>query len=128
MNLAIGRLARDSFQTCLDMLLPPRCLGCGAIVDGKHSLCADCWRGLTFLGPPLCRLCGYPLPRTAADMPVCGGCAAAAPVFARARAALRYDDGARGMILRFKHADRTDITRTFGRMLESAGGRASGRL
>lgn len=121
MSLAIRRFARLSFETCLDALLPPRCLGCGLIVEGRSSLCADCWRGLTFLGSPLCRICGYPLPQTVADMPVCAGCAAAPPAFARARAALRYDDGARGMILRFKHADRTDIGRTFGRMLESAG-------
>lgn len=54
-------------------------------------------------------------------MPVCGACSVTPPVFSRARAALRYDDGARGMILRFKHADRTDIAKVFGRMLESAG-------
>ncbi|MGI9420138.1 MAG: double zinc ribbon domain-containing protein, partial [Geminicoccaceae bacterium] len=60
MTYAISRFARLSLQTCLDALLPPRCLGCGLIVDGESSLCADCWRGLTFLGPPLCRTCGYP--------------------------------------------------------------------
>jgi ComF family protein len=54
-------------------------------------------------------------------MPVCGACAIEPPVFDRARAALRYDDGARGLILRFKHADRTDIAKTFGRLLEQAG-------
>ena len=69
----------------------------------------------------MCRICGYPLPETVVDMPVCGVCASEPPRFSRARAALRYDDGARGMILRFKHADRTDIARTFGRMLETAG-------
>ncbi|MDH3659290.1 MAG: ComF family protein [Alphaproteobacteria bacterium] len=119
--MELGEALQRSALWCLDTLLPPRCLGCGVIVEGTSSLCADCWRHLTFLGPPLCRLCGYPLPRTVAEMPVCGACAVQPPTFARARAALRYDDGARGMILRFKHADRTDIARTFGRMLENAG-------
>jgi len=54
-------------------------------------------------------------------MPVCGGCSIEPPAFDRARAALRYDDGARGLILRFKHADRTDISGMFGRMLHQAG-------
>ncbi len=121
MSYAIGRLARQSYAACLDALLPQRCLGCAVIVEGSDSLCADCWRHLTFIGPPMCRQCGYPLPQAVADMPVCGACAADPPVFSRARAALRYDDGARGMILRFKHADRTDIARTFGRLLETAG-------
>ncbi|MEM7043354.1 MAG: ComF family protein [Pseudomonadota bacterium] len=113
-------MQRSALQ-CLNALLPPRCLGCGVILNEMNGLCADCWRGLTFLGPPLCRLCGYPLQQAVADMPVCGACAAEPPVFERARAALRYDDGARAMVLRFKHADRTDIARTFGRMIERAG-------
>ena len=119
--MLMSQTLQRSALRCLDILLPQRCLGCGVIVDGGNSLCAHCWRHLTFLGPPMCRLCGYPLPETVADMPVCGACASEPPLFSRARAALRYDDGARGMILRFKHADRTDIARTFGRMLETAG-------
>ena len=121
MNFAVGRAASVSFRACLDVLLPPRCLGCGTIVDGMNSLCADCWRGLTFLGGPFCRSCGYPLPKAAATLSVCGACAQEPPAFERARAALRYDDGARGLILRFKHADRTDVVKTFGRMLRGAG-------
>lgn len=116
----VGQVLQRSALRCLDVLLPQRCLGCGLIVNGKNSLCADCWRRLTFLGPPMCRHCGYPLPETVVDRPVCGACASEPPAFSRARAALRYDDGARRMILRFKHADRTDIARTFGRMLETA--------
>ncbi len=112
---------KRSALACLDLLLPPRCLGCGAIIDSSSRLCADCWRGLTFLGPPICRSCGYPLPQAVAERPVCGVCSVEPPAFSRARAALRYDDGARGMILRFKHADRTDIAKTFGRMMERAG-------
>ncbi len=119
--MLLGQTVQRSAVRFLDILLPQRCLGCAVIVDGSDSLCADCWRRLTFLSAPLCRQCGYPLPETVVDMPVCGACAAEPPVFSRARAALRYDDGARGMILRFKHADRTDIARTFGRMLETAG-------
>jgi ComF family protein len=119
--MLVREILRRSARQCLDVILPPRCLGCATVVEGERHLCADCWRRLTFLGPPWCRQCGYPLQQAVADLPICGACVVAPPVFERARAALRYDDGARGMILRFKHADRTDIARTFGRMLERAG-------
>jgi ComF family protein len=43
------------------------------------------------------------------------------PVYDRARAALRYDEASRGLILAFKHADRTDVTPTLGQWLARAG-------
>jgi ComF family protein len=105
----------------LDAILPHRCLGCAEMIDGEASLCAECWRRLTLIGPPFCRCCGYPLPQVVADAPLCGVCAVEPPLYDRARTALRYDDGSRGMILRFKHADRTDIALTFGRLMLNAG-------
>lgn len=105
----------------LDLLLPPRCLGCGAVVEVQGRLCAPCWRGLAFLGPPQCRLCGYPMPHVIPDAPLCPACAAEPPVYDRARAALRYDEASRGLILAFKHADRTDVTPTLGQWLARAG-------
>ncbi len=105
---ALGALLLRQLGRGLDLLLPPRCLGCGQVVEQQARLCAPCWRGLTFLGPPLCRCCGYPLAHAAAAAPLCAACATHPPAFERARAALRYDAGSRGMILRFKHGDRTD--------------------
>jgi ComF family protein len=110
-----------SARYCLDIVLPPRCLGCGGVVDSEETLCAQCWRKLTFLGSPCCRHCGYPLPQAVVNSPICGACTIELPTYDRARAALRYDDGAKGMILRFKHADRTDIAGMFGRLLKQAG-------
>lgn len=106
----------------LDLLLPPRCLACGARVEDQGGLCAACWSGLAFLGPPQCRTCGYPLPHALPEAPLCGACAAEPPAWDRARAAFRYDDGSRRLILAFKHADRTDIAPAFGRWLARAAG------
>lgn len=119
--MLIAAPLQRTFGYVLDAVLPHRCLGCGMIIHGEASLCADCWRQLTFIGPPLCRLCGYPLPQVVTEEPLCGVCATEPPLYDRARAALRYDQGSRGLILRFKHADRTDITRTFGRLMANAG-------
>src|SRR5918996_4771853 len=119
--MTVAALAVRGARGLLDLMLPPRCLRCGLGVDGQGRLCAECWRSLTFLGPPQCRLCGYPLPHALPAAPLCGGCAADPPAYDHARAALRYDDGSRGLILAFKHADRTDTAPAFGRWLARAG-------
>ena len=52
---------------------------------------------------------------------LCGACARERPVFGRARAAFRYDEDSKDLILRFKHADRTDAAPAFARWLARAG-------
>ncbi|MFO1067338.1 MAG: ComF family protein [Geminicoccaceae bacterium] len=105
----------------LDVLLPPRCIGCGEPVGRQGELCAGCWSGLRFFQPPWCRCCGRPLPHAAAGEPLCGACARAEPPFGRARAALAYDDASRSLILAFKHRDRLAGARTFARWMVAAG-------
>lgn len=114
-------LVTKTLGRALDLLLPPRCLGCGCLVDDQGALCPACWSGITFLSEPLCRRCGLPFAYdetggTApgfADAPRvagldCGACLAAPPPFERARAVMRYDDGSRPLLLGFKHGDRTE--------------------
>ena len=119
--MTVAARAHPGVHCRLDQMLPPRSQRCGVTVGSPGRLCAECWRSLTFLGPPQCRLCGYPLPHAAPAAPLCGECATEAPVYDRARAALRYDDGARRLILAFKHADRTDTAPAFGVWLARAG-------
>ncbi len=119
--MAVATRAVRALTRVLDLVLPPRCLSCGEAVENPGRLCPTCWRALTFLGPPQCRVCGYPLPHAVPEAPLCGRCAAEPPAFDRARAALRYDDGARSLVLAFKHADRTDSAPAFGRWLARAG-------
>jgi ComF family protein len=115
--VALGRSA-------LDALLPPRCLVCGATVGTAGALCAGCWSRMTVLGSPCCACCGYPFEYGQAGSDgetLCGACLRERPVYARARAALRYDDASRGLIIAFKHADRTDAAPALGRWLAHAG-------
>ncbi len=105
----------------LDMVLPPRCLACGALVDAAHALCAECWPKIRFITEPLCAACGTPFEFEPAAGSVCAACAASERPFARARAAIAYDDGSRGFILAFKHGDRTDAARVFAPWMAQAG-------
>src|SRR5262245_27518303 len=89
----------------LDIVLPPRCLACGAIVADPGSLCAACWPEMGFIGDPVCAVCGLPLAEQGSPDMRCGDCLRVPPEFDRARAALRYDERSSPLILRFKHAD-----------------------
>ena len=115
-----GGMARAG-RRALDIVLPPRCLKCGTTVDSVGSLCANCWPVVAFLAPPQCAACGLPFEFDLGPHALCGACAAERPVFERARAAFRYDDGSKDLILRFKHADRTDSAPAFGRWMARAG-------
>ncbi len=106
----------------LDIVLPPRCLKCGTAVDAVGALCADCWPAVAFLAPPQCAVCGLPFEFDLGPEALCGACAGERPAFERARAAFRYDDGSKDLILRFKHADRTDSAPAFARWMARAGG------
>jgi ComF family protein len=76
----------------LDLLLPRRCVVCGA--DGA-TLCTTCERGLDRLGTPLCERCGAP---TAWPVERCRECSGRRIAFARARAAVAYDESAKRLV------------------------------
>jgi len=116
-QVTIARFA----TAALDLLLPPRCLGCGAIVDRQGTLCSICWRGVGFIGPPMCACCGLPFEIAAGPGALCGACVATPPVYARARAAVVYDDGSRSLTLGFKHGDRLHAAAPFARWMVHAG-------
>nr|WP_242480432.1 ComF family protein [Rhodovibrio sodomensis] len=109
----------------MDALLPPRCLACGGPVGAPGTLCPACWEGVAFLGPPLCAACGFPfeLAPEAGDAggTLCGACHVDPPPYARARAVMAYDDGSRGLVLGFKHADRTEAAPAFAHWMARAG-------
>jgi ComF family protein len=116
-----ARLLRRSAVGLLDLLLPPRCLGCGGSIGGDGELCPACWRGITFLAPPCCDCCGLPFPYASGEGTLCGACIADHPHFDRARAVFKYDDASRGLVLGFKHGDRTHGAKAYGRWLRRAG-------
>ncbi|WP_142848265.1 ComF family protein [Telmatospirillum sp. J64-1] len=105
----------------LDMVLPPQCLACNAIVDQPGALCPACWSKVHFLAPPFCACCGQPFDLDPGPGALCGACLAAPPPFGRARAAFRYDDHSKALVLRFKHGDRTDAAPAYARWMVRAG-------
>jgi predicted amidophosphoribosyltransferase len=76
----------------LDLLLPQRCLVCS--LPGAQ-VCESCTAVLRRIDPPLCERCGAP---TAWAVQRCAECAGRRLAFARARAALAYDDRLRPVV------------------------------
>jgi ComF family protein len=121
LSLARPPALRRIATSILDLLLPPRCLACGTTVGTTGTLCGPCWRGMTFLGEPCCACCGLPFEFAPGGAALCGACARFHPIFERARAAMRYDEDSRRLILAFKHGDRLHLAPAFGGWMRRAG-------
>lgn len=110
----------------LDFALPPRCAGCGTIVEQVHSFCAECWKSIDFLGEAGCATCGLPLAAT--EQRTCAACLARPPRIARTRAAVAYSDISRGLAIRLKYGGKIAIARTMARYMAPLVGTEGDRL
>jgi ComF family protein len=116
-----ARHAQRVGRTVLDLVLPPRCLACGAITGMPDGLCGRCWSAVAFFAPPWCAVCGLPFPHPLGDGAICAECARLRHSWDRARAVLRYDKHSRALVLALKHADATHLAGAFGRWMRRAG-------
>ena len=120
------QIAWRSVRSLVDAVLPPLCLSCDTPIREQGLLCANCWGGVSFISPPACALCGFPFEFDAGIEALCGNCSVRRPSFDRARAVFRYDEGSKRLLLSFKHGDRTEAAKPFGRWLARAGAEFKG--
>lgn len=116
---------RRAGRTTLDLLLPPRCLTCEAVVLEQGQLCAACFRQTCFITEPVCLRCGVAF--ASGVNRTCATCLLQPPRFHAARAALLYDAQARRLVLPLKHADRTELAPILARHMARAGTLLLGR-
>ena len=114
---ALGRFCLQA----VDLLLPPRCLGTGEIVDSQGMITPACWSQLNFIDAPYCNCCGLPFSFGATADMLCAACLDDEPQFDTARACVIYNDISRQMILDFKYGDRLHAVDTFLPWLQRAG-------
>lgn len=108
---------RAPFLRLIDLALPPRCPGCGAIVEADHRFCAICWNSLQFLGPPWCAGCNLPFDYDRGEGARCGECLAHSPPHDGVRAAVAYGDVARRLALKLKYGGRLAAAGTMARAM-----------
>lgn len=109
------------FQTAVQLLYPPRCMGCGSMVESDFGLCGACWRDTPFIGGTVCDGCGIPLHGSPDGHRLeCDDCMKTPRPWQQGRAALMYKDRARQMVLSLKHGDRPEVARPAGQWLARA--------
>ena len=119
LRLAQGAWAHAA-RLALDIALPTLCVACREPVDGE-GVCASCWAKLSFIAPPYCPRLGIPFVYDPGPDLLSMEAIANPPAYARARAAVRYDDVARTLVHALKYQDRTDLAPAMGRWMARAG-------
>jgi ComF family protein len=116
--------ARGAWQhaarLALDIALPTLCVACREPVAGD-GVCAACWAKLSFIAPPYCPRLGIPFVYDPGPDLLSMEAIANPPAYARARAAVRYDDVARTLVHGLKYQDRTDLAPAMGSWMARAG-------
>ncbi|MEM9842171.1 MAG: ComF family protein [Pseudomonadota bacterium] len=102
------RSARASLRTIANFVWPHRSIITGERHGGDGPIAPEDFAQLTFLSGSGCRKCAVPVEIDLGSDTICGACAAKAPAWDAARAALAYDDISRQAILELKHAGRRD--------------------
>ena len=106
---------RSVGRAVLDYALPPRCAGCGEVIEEVGAFCPECWGRMEWLGNDGCQRCGLPLAGTEAE--TCGRCLADPPKLDRMRAAVAYDELPRSIALRLKYGRKVALARTMARYM-----------
>src|SRR5437588_6777489 len=104
----------------LDVALPTLCVACREPVDGE-GVGANCWSKLSFIARPFCPRLGIPFVYDPGPELLSMEAIASPPAYARARAAVRYDDVAKTLVHALKYQDRTDLAPAMGRWMARAG-------
>jgi ComF family protein len=110
-------------RTALDLVFPPACISCRQAIEAHGALCPSCWSQVRFIEKPYCDRLGTPF---AADLGAEGLLSPEAiahpPVYARARAVARFEEGpVRHLIHRLKYGDRLELALPLGRQMARAG-------
>lgn len=123
MDLRLPASARRAVHGALDLLLPPRPLDEAAGRDASvqwRGLTPPAWSKIAFIEAPICDTCGAPFDYDLGPGARCPACSREAPVFDHVRAACAYDEHVSDLILKLKHADRTDLSGLFARWIARA--------
>ncbi len=109
-------------RAALNTLYPPTCLSCRAATGQADALCPACWRAMRFIERPFCERLGTPFEQDLGAGLLSPQAIADPPVFRRARAVARFEDGpARRLVHRLKYSDRGELAAPLGAWMARAG-------
>jgi ComF family protein len=120
-TVAKPRSIASLWNKTLNIILPPRCAGSGAVVDAPGMVSPAFWSELSFIDSPFCDTCGLPFGFGSTAGTICAGCIDEEPEFTRARSAVVYNDASRKLVIGFKYGDRLHSVQTFVPWMARAG-------
>ena len=93
------------WRTAGDLVFPPVCVHCGALVEGGHlrHLCARCEPLIAFAKPPCCDTCGYPFYGEIQGERQCPHCTALEPAFREGRTCVLLKGPGRSLVHALKY-------------------------
>ena len=117
---------RAFVDALLSVLLAPRCAACTALLErpSEGPVCARCWDAILPLTPPLCEICGDPLPSwRLVSVPIarCARCRRLSRPLDRARAVGAYEGVLRSIIHALKYDGRRSLARPLAALMKSRG-------
>ncbi len=112
--------ARKIMLSALNAALPARCVVSGQPVDRQGMLAPHVWAAMDFINRPYCDTCALPFDFEAGDETLCGDCLQDPPAYGKMRAALKYNEASRDLVLGFKHGDQTHAALAMLPMLRRA--------
>jgi ComF family protein len=121
LRLRFARRIRTVAGAGLDLIYPPTCAGCGALLGSDAGLCPHCWANLAFIERPYCEVLGTPFSHDLGPGILSADAIASPPPFARLRSVALYDDLARVLVHALKYRDRTDLAPMMARWMLRAG-------
>jgi ComF family protein len=121
--LTAFRAAADGL---LAVLLAPPCAACERPLERptRGPVCASCWDAILPLTPPLCGICGDPLPtwrETSIESARCPRCRRRRGAIDRGRAVGVYDGALRQILHAFKYERRRTLAAPLARLMADAG-------
>jgi ComF family protein len=110
----------------LSVLVAPACAACGRLLEtpSRGPVCEPCWSAIEPITPPVCNVCGEPLPswRVISQIDArCARCRRAPGSIDGARAIGLYDGSLRDIIHALKYRGRVTVAPRLGRLMRDRG-------
>jgi ComF family protein len=110
----------------LSVLVAPVCAACERPLEVPTSgpVCGSCWSAVARITPPLCDVCGDPLPSWRAisrDRARCARCRRGFRTISRGRAVGPYEGSLRAILHAFKYDGRRTLAGPLARLMSAAG-------
>lgn len=117
----VWRISSRLINDVYDLILPPRCAGCGVVTQDSNLLCGTCWSDMGWIDRPYCDVSGLPFSYDWGTEMINPDVIANPPFYDKARSVSDFSETARLMVHRLKYHDRIDLAEVMGCWMARAG-------